>query len=107
MTKKPKTQTEIVNAMVGVAFGKGFFGNYISLVTPKRSYKVKADGLDIIAKKIWPYIPKFSENYEVAGEFTSEDGSSLKVSMEYANSAERYSILYKLLFDKEVLVKTK
>jgi hypothetical protein len=93
--------------MVGVAFGKGFFGNYISLVTPKRSYKVKADGLDIIAKKIWPYIPRLSERYEVAGEFTSEDGSSLKVNLEYKNGAERYAEIYKKHLGKDVSIQVK
>lgn len=107
MPKNPKTRTEIVNKIVEVAFGRGFYGNYVSLVTPKRSYKVKAGELDTIARKEWPFIPRLKEDYEVAGEFTSEDGSSLVVNPEHINGAERYAKNYMIRFKKNVFVNGK
>ncbi len=105
MAKKPQTQVEIVNAMIKVAFGPGFSGNNIKLETPKRSYIVKAGGLDTIAKKDFFYIPRLNEKYQIAGEFTSEDGSSIKVNPEYLNGAERYAGIYKRHLGKEVSIR--
>lgn len=107
MTKKPKTQIEIVNKLVKMSFGKGFSGNCILFSNNSRNVMVKADKLESIAKRKFPYIPRLIENYEVAGEFTSEDGSSLKVRAEYKNSTQRYADYYKLHFKKDVSVEPK
>ncbi|HPD81973.1 MAG TPA: hypothetical protein PK357_02635 [Candidatus Pacearchaeota archaeon] len=105
MPKKSKTQVEIVNAMIKSAFGKGFSGNNIKLEIPKRNYLIKGCGLDVIVKKGFLYIPRLNEKYQIAGEFTSDDGSEIKVSAEYLNNAERYRKLYKTHFNKEVSIK--
>lgn len=107
MGKKSKTQIEIVNKLVRKSFGRGFSGDCIFFSNDSKKYMIKGEGLESIAKKKWPYIPKLNENYEVAGKFTSEDGSKLDVNIEYLNSAERYATCYSLYFNKSAWVNGK
>ncbi len=95
-----KSELDKVNKLVRMAFGKGFSGNCVMLENKGKQRMVKGDELDTIARKKFPYIPKLNEKYEVAGRFTSEDGSSLNINLEYANAAERYADYYYLHFKK-------
>lgn len=105
MSKNPNDINKKVNKLVKMAFGNGFSGDYIELKTPRRNYIIKASEIDTIAKKEFFYIPKLNKRYKIAGEFISDDGSEMKVSAEYLNNAERYALLYKMCFDKEVSIK--
>jgi hypothetical protein len=105
MSKNLKTQIEKINPFVKKAFGDGFFGNYIELKIPGISYIVKAGEINTIAKKEFFYIPKLNKRYKIAGEFTSKDGSEMKVSAEYLNNAEIYAKLYEEDSGKSVSIK--
>jgi len=105
MKDKPKTPIEKVNKLVEMSFGRGFYGNRIFFSNSSGDHMIEADRLETIAKRKWPYLPGLIERYEIIGKFTSEDGSSLKVSPEYLNCAERYALLYKLDSGKDALIK--
>jgi hypothetical protein len=112
MKKKPQTPIEIVNCFLEKSFGKGFFGNGVLFRENEKTYMIKGDRLESIAKPKWPYIPKLNEQYEVAGKFISQgdsspDGSRLNVSRKYLNAAERYATNYFLHFKKNVCINGK
>jgi hypothetical protein len=102
-----KSELKTINKLVRMAFGKGFSGNCIVFESEGKQHIVKGDKLESIAKRKWPYIPKINEKYEVAGKFTSENGSSLNVNLQYANAAERYASYYQIHFDKDTSVNGK
>lgn len=99
-----KPELNEINKLVNMAFGKGFSGDYIMFESRGRQVVIKGNRPDIIARKKFPYIPKLNEKYEIAGRFTSEDGSSMNVDLRYANSAERYADYYYLHFKKNPLI---
>ncbi len=107
MTKKPKTHNEKVNKLVKMAFGNKFSGDYFFYSNGNKTYSLRTNAPAEIAKRKFLFIPFLNEHYEVAGKFTSDDGSEIKVGAEYLNNAERYALLYKMCFDKEVSIKIK
>jgi hypothetical protein len=107
MEKEPKTQLEIVNNLVKKSFGRRFYGNCIPFSNHSGKHLVSSCKLESIARRKGLYIPGIIEDYDVIGKFTSEDGSSLNVDMEYENLGERYATNYALTFKKDASVNGK
>lgn len=98
-----KEELKKINAMVKLSFGKYSFGNY-KLYPEEKIYGVKTNKLEGIAKRNWFPIPYLFESHTLIGEFTSEDGSSLKVLQKYKRKAEMYATYYKKHFNKDVSI---
>ena len=90
-----------------MCFGKRFFGNYIIYSNGTRNYSERGNELENIAKRKFFYIPRINEKCEIAGKFTSEDGSSLDVDLSHENLGERYVLCYALKFKKDASVNGK
>lgn len=104
MNNQKKATIKCVNNLVKKAFGKHFFGNHCPIIDELGADQIRGEKLERISKRTWLPLPWILETYISAGEFTAEDGSSLKVYPEYFSQAKKYAELYKQETGKNVSI---